>query len=448
MASKHLKQPNSAPPPPDEAPQGRHALAEQEEYAPPLRGRHVLEPEQDEPAPPARGRHALAEEPLEGPEEETEEYAPPLASGKKKAPPAKKAAGRKKDDASAKKAVGRKKDDAPAKKATGKKKKPSSQASGPDSQAVEAVLQVLEGGAAQKIAADSAPAPEPDKAAAPKSNKHEKKKPVTFRRDRAEKTPGEKGPLLSHRDLVGAIISMTAALVLLAATVVIWIYRDSFSPDALVLSVDTAATPKDEYIFDAGSGEAFAAAGQGLAVANASGLELLDSSGTPVTSMLMQMETPTATGCSDFALFYDLGGRRMAVARLDGTVEELSVKGDILSATVSEGGYIAVTTRSTGFRALVTVYGPELDPVYEYYSSSAWVISGSVSPDGRKMAVLSYTASGSEVRFFRLDSKEQQAAFPVDDTILLDCARCPATRRCFLTARGNGKTPTPSTAST
>ena len=399
---------------------------------------------------PSRGRHALAEvEPFDGPETAQEEYAPPLAPRRKKADaPAKKAAGRKKDDAPAKKSAGKKKDDAPAKKAAGKKKgdAPAKKAAGkgkkksapapsePDSQAVEAVLQVLEGGAAKKSETEADQAPAPDKASAPRSNKHEKKKPVAFRRDRAEKTPDEKGPLLSRRDLVGAIISMTAALVLLAATVVIWIYRDSFSPDALVLSVDTAATPKDEYIFDAGSGEAFAAAGQGLAVANASGLELLDSSGTPVTSMLMQMESPTATGCNDFALFYDLGGRRMAVARLDGTVEEISVKGDILSATVSEGGYIAVTTRSTGFRALVTVYGPELDAVYEYYSSSAWVISGAVSPDGRKLAVLSYTASGSEVRFFRLDSKEQQAAFPVDDTILLDLHWFSSDKLCALSS--------------
>ena len=259
-----------------------------------------------------------------------------------------------------------------------------------------------------------------------------KKKAVTFRRDR---TPvGEDYAQLSQRDAVSALIALVAAVVLFAATLVIWLYRDSFSPDKMILSADTAAVATDEYVFDAGSGQAFAAAGNGLAVANASGLELLDGDGTPVTSKLMQMENPAAAGCSDFAVFYDLGGTRLAVAYFDGTVQELDVPGTILSATVSENGYIALTTESRGYRALVTVYDPSLEVVYEWYSSSAWVISGVVSPDGRQLAVLSYTASGSEVRFFSLTQDRQLAAFSVEDTILLDVHWFSSNRLCSLSS--------------
>ncbi len=288
------------------------------------------------------------------------------------------------------------------------------------------------GGLEADAAPEPAPAPPQDgpEAAAP-----EKRKPVAFRRERAKKIPGEEKPMLSHRDAVGAVISLVAAVVLLAATVVIWLYRDSFSPDGMILSADTAAVAQEEYVFDAGSGQAFAAAGQGLAVANASGFELLDADGTAVTSMVMQMENPAAAGCSEFAVFYDLGGRRLAVARFDSTVEEIPIEGDILSATVSESGHIVVTTRQTGYRALVTVYDPGLDPVYEWFSSSAWVISGSVSPDGRKLAVLSYTASGSEVRFFNLSREEQQAVFSAEDTILLDLHWFTSNRLCALSSQ-------------
>ena len=258
-------------------------------------------------------------------------------------------------------------------------------------------------------------------------------KAVSFRRERVKEEPlREEGGAFSQRDAVGAIIALVAAVVLLAATVVVYVYRDSFSPDGMILSVDTASTPEDEYIFDAGSGQAFAAAGRGLAVANASGLELLDGDGTAVTSKLMQMENPTAAGCEDFAVFYDLGGTKMAVARFDGTVEELAVAGDIISATVSESGYIAVTTEYTGRRALVTVYDPTLSEVYQWYSSSAWVLSAHVSPDGQKMAVLSYTVSGSEVRFFDLTREDSQGTFFVADTVLLDVHWFSADRLCAL----------------
>ena len=260
----------------------------------------------------------------------------------------------------------------------------------------------------------------------------ESKKPMAFRREKAEKLPA--GGLLSQRDAVGAVIALIAALVLFAATVVVWFYRDSFSPDGMILSADNVAVPDDEYVFDAGSGQVFAAAGKGLAVANGSGLELLDGNGSPVTSKLMQMENPAAAGCDDFAVFYDLGGTRLAVARFDGSVEEITAPGDIISATVSQTGFIALTTEYTGRRALVTVYDPQLNEVYQWYSSSAWVISAHVSPDGRQLAVLSYTAAGSEVRFFSLTRTEQLASFSVAGTVLLDVHWFSSSRLCALSS--------------
>ena len=377
MAKKHLKKSKTVPPGPDPEPQGKHAAAQPEPQ-----GRHAA------PDPEPQGRHAAVDE-----------YAHRLPE--QPAPTRKKRSSR------------RKKKDAP------------------DEETVAAVLQAITGGEPEDDAPRRGPelvpppGPEPELEPEPempaKGRTPGKHRKMDFHRDRTKRTPEEKkGRLLSHRDAVGAVISLTAAAVLLAATVVMWLYRDSFSPDDLILSADTVAVARDEYVFDAGSGEAFAAAGQGLAVANASGLELLDSTGSPVTSMVMQMEDPTAAGCADFAVFYDLGGRRLAVARFDGTVEELSVEGDILSATVSQGGYIAVTTEATGYRALVTVYDPSLEKIYESYSSSAWAISGAVSPDGRKLAVLCYTTTGSEVRFFDLGQDGQQSVFSVSGTVLLD----------------------------
>ena len=227
--------------------------------------------------------------------------------------------------------------------------------------------------------------------------------------------------LISRKDVRKAAFSLLAAIILFAACILLWLYRDSFTPDRLmILATDKAAEAKAEYVLDAGAGQVYATAGSGLAVAAASGIELMDEGGNVSVSYLFKMETPAIAAGSDFAVFYDLGGTAMAVARFDGTVKEMTAPGAILSATVSAGGYTVVTTDCTGYRALVTVYDPRMEPVYEWYSSSAWVISGVVSPDNRELAVLSYTASGSEVRFFSLGSTEQRAAFSVSDTVLLD----------------------------
>lgn len=240
-------------------------------------------------------------------------------------------------------------------------------------------------------------------------------KPVEFRQ---EQTPEERR--MTGRDIRRAVLTLVLAAVLLAASVVIWLYRDRFDPDRLVLSNETTAVAKEEYIFDSGTGQLFASVGRGLAAATSSGIELMDSSGQIAVSRLFQMETPAIAAGPDYAVFYDLGGTNIAAAFFDGTVRELHPSGNILSATVSSGGYLALTTECTGYRGLVTVYDPTLEPVYEWYASSVWILSGEISPDGRQLAVLCYTASGSEVRFFRLDNTEQQAAFSVSNTVLLD----------------------------
>jgi len=232
-----------------------------------------------------------------------------------------------------------------------------------------------------------------------------------------EETPEER--LLSRKDFRKAAFTFFLAVLMFAACIIVWLYRDRFDPERLILSAENAVA-KEEYVFDGGAGQVFAAAGRGLASATSSGLMLMDENGTITVSHLFQMATPTIAACSDFAVYYDLGGTNITVASFDGSIHDLTPEGNITSVTVSSGGYISITTDCTGYRGLVTVYDPTLEPVYQWYSSSAWVLSGTVSPDGKELAVLCYTASGSEVRFFNLTRTDQLAAFSVSDTVLLD----------------------------
>ena len=236
----------------------------------------------------------------------------------------------------------------------------------------------------------------------------------------SEDVPQE-GKLISRQDFRKAAFSLAAAIILFASCIIVWLYRDRFDTDRLmILSTDTIAEAKAEYVFDAGSAQVFSPAGGGLASAASTGFQLMDANGDIAVSYLFKMETPAVAAGEDFAVFYDIGTPSMAVAYFNGTVSEFTAPGGIISVTVSDGGYVTVTTDCTGYRGLITVYDPRMEPIYEWYSSSAWVISGVVSPDNRLLAALSYTASGSEVRFFSLNSTEQQAAFSVSDTVLLD----------------------------
>lgn len=237
--------------------------------------------------------------------------------------------------------------------------------------------------------------------------------PVSFRREETAEAR------LSRRDRRRAVAALVLALALLAACAGIWLYRDSFSADGLVLSPERSESP-EEYVFESGAGQVFAPVGSGLAAATTSGLELIAENGRLAASRLISMDAPAIAASRDRAVFYDLGGETVAAAFFDGTVEELEVTGSVLSASATENGYLCVAMECPGYRALVRVYDPSLSPVYEWYSASAYVLSAAVSPDGERLAVLSYTTDRSEVRLFSLDREEQLAAFAVSDTVLLD----------------------------
>ena len=242
-----------------------------------------------------------------------------------------------------------------------------------------------------------------------------KEKDVRFRQ---EDTPEER---LSRRDRVRVIGGLVLMVVLLAIAAVLWYVEDGFEGDSLsFVTAPRAPTASEEYIFDTSAGQCFSSVGSGFAVATASGLELIDENGQVAASHLMQMETPAIAACSDYAVFYDIGGLNIAVAYFDGTVRELTPAGNIFSASVSSGGYLCVTSECAGYRGLVRVYDPTLEPVYEWYSSSAWIISAEVSPDGSTMGVLSYTAEGSEIRFFSLSSEDPLTSYTETDTLFLD----------------------------
>jgi len=224
---------------------------------------------------------------------------------------------------------------------------------------------------------------------------------------------------LSRRERRRVAVWMIAAVVLLAAAAATWFFRDRFGTDGLSLTKSPETTAAGGFSYDSGSDQAFASAGQGLAVVTASGFELLNADGTVAASRVMGLDCPTVAACADYAVFYDLGGTSCVIADASGETTDLSVSGGILSVTVSEDGYLAVAAQQTGYRALVTVYSPKHEAIYEWYSASAWVMSAYVSPDSRSLAVLSYTSSGSKIIFLSLTSGTELASFAASGTVLL-----------------------------
>ena len=103
---------------------------------------------------------------------------------------------------------------------------------------------------------------------------------------------------------------------------------------------------------------------------------------------------------------------------LDGS--ELDAKNNIISANLSRSGHLALCTEEAGYKGSVTVYSADKTEAYKWLSADNWVVKAAVSPEGTRLAVLVSGENGSIVKFFKLDSTDEQGSFAADQAVFND----------------------------
>ena len=237
-----------------------------------------------------------------------------------------------------------------------------------------------------------------------------------------------------RRARIGRVVAAVTTLILVAAAVLIFIYRDKLTKDNLGdLFVQTQTQEEGEpFSYETGTDQVFAKAGKGLAIASSSGMQLLDADGRTVCHQIVSMSTPAVQASEHHAVFYDVGGTILRVAGFDGSYTDLDTQEAIISVTMNASGWMAVVTEEAGYKGYVEVFNADLEPVYEWYSGSGYVLSAVVSPDNRGMAVLCAGAEGGRVVQFSFSSEEQQSEFLAPDELLIDLAYMDADQLCAL----------------
>ena len=113
------------------------------------------------------------------------------------------------------------------------------------------------------------------------------------------------------------------------------------------------------------------AVGNGLAIVSNNGMELLDSGGRLAMKELVAMKKPAVTASTSSAAAFDIGNTNLIIGDLHGASHVLKLKQNILTASMNDDGYLAVCTESSGYHGEVTVYNPQAQEVYRWYSGEA-----------------------------------------------------------------------------
>ncbi len=190
---------------------------------------------------------------------------------------------------------------------------------------------------------------------------------------------------------------------------------------AFLLRVDPDAGGKKgkEWSLDAGSGGVLAMSGNTLASASSTGLTIYSTDGDILLQELFSMQVP-ALACSDGLIAaWDVGGTELRIAKND-AVEQIELTHKLISVRANDSGWLSVTTQEPGQKGLVTVYDDSLTAVYAWYAGSGYPLTAQLSPDCKNLAILTASDSGAQLRFFRLDSEDEQGAYTAQDELLHD----------------------------
>lgn len=187
---------------------------------------------------------------------------------------------------------------------------------------------------------------------------------------------------------------------------------------ALTLLLCACGKPESEkaesFTIGAGVRQCYAMAGDTLISASGSGVRGFDLTGeTVVLDFPCKLTYPAICSNGERAIAYDIGGGNIVCS--DGSA--LSLENAITSVSLSDGGHLAVCAEEPGYKGAVTVYSPEMQPVYKWYCADSWIIAAAVSPDGEHLAVLCSAEDGCRIRMFSLDSETEQGTYPAPESL-------------------------------
>lgn len=240
--------------------------------------------------------------------------------------------------------------------------------------------------------------------------------------DELDEEEGQEAQKPKKLHILRSTLAMLTTIALVAAGLLAFIYRDYLTEEGLrgLFRDDPAAPAGEPFTYENGSNQTFALAGDGLAVASGSGIQLLDSGGVEVFSQVTSMENPAVSASRSLALFYDLGGSTCVAALPGGEGKTVDAGKSIISGSVNDSGWFAVISEESGSRGLVRVFDSDCRELYRWYAGTGWPIKAEVSPDNRRLAVLCVTDEGSAIVFFRLDSVDEQARLTCPGKLLFD----------------------------
>ena len=192
------------------------------------------------------------------------------------------------------------------------------------------------------------------------------------------------------------MIALLLCIILVLLTIFSLTFRDKLGLNLFTrfLTYDNE-TANVTFAHNARSEDLFVALDFKLLACAETSLQLFSGTGSTLFQTQVSMENPAVGSNGKQAVVYDAGGHSLYVISKDKVAFPLELTEDqyILSATINEAGWVAVTTKEDGYKGVVNIYDANYELFGSIRLSSHYLRNAIVTPDCSGLYALSTTQS-------------------------------------------------------
>lgn len=219
------------------------------------------------------------------------------------------------------------------------------------------------------------------------------------------------------KNLFLRLLIFLVTLALVAGAIFLVANRDKLNLDSLkrwytYRSLERSDSGQAEsFSYSGSSTDVFAALGDDLLVCSGGGVRLYSGGGVCYVEDSVILENPVAEVCGGSAAVYSVGGNAVYLYRDRAQYGTLTaLEGPLLSVRLNSSGWLAVITRESGYKAVVTIYNDSLEKRMAFRLSSAFVTDAVVTEDCKSLVTVTIgqdgTAFESALSFYDLPTEQ------------------------------------------
>ena len=206
------------------------------------------------------------------------------------------------------------------------------------------------------------------------------------------------------------VILLTIAAVILFGLLAATVFRDNATTALRRL---TYAEGKDDFSHNAQFNSLFLGVDDNLLVCTQTQIQVFSPTGTVDLKESVNMTSPALNTAGEYTVVYDVGGQQLKVIQGEKLVNKLELPAEesLICATVNDKGWVAVTSKVSGYKAVVTVYNPSFESVLAIRLSSRYISDAVVTPDCRGVYLISPGQAGgafeNTLLYYTFSSREE-----------------------------------------